>query len=76
MGMEGREGGGEKKKTHTHALDGGQLLLIEKSHTGRLAAAPEAGAFSSSAPPPFFLHLKRRPLLFLGRDLMEEPQRE
>lgn len=66
-------GGKEKeKKTHTHALDGGQLLPIEKSHTRRLAAAPKPLFFF----PLFFLHLKRRPLLFLGRDLMEEPQRE
>jgi len=71
-----REGKGKKvgvereKHTHTHTHTHTLSSLAKYSHRNltleRLAAAPKSAV----------LHLKRRPLLFLGRDLLEEPERE
>ncbi len=55
--------------THTHTQREANWSMAKYSHrnlTRRLAAAPKSAV----------LHLKRCPLLFLGRDLLEEPQRE
>lgn len=61
----GGEGGGGKGEevVGMHRLEGGQIFP-QKSHTHWLAANPGAGGFT----------LETR--LFLGCDLMEDPQRE